>query len=39
LKVLEKVSDAVIDEELQKTHQVICPDFVMSLKKLLGYHV
>ncbi|KAF0713427.1 Uncharacterized protein FWK35_00030864, partial [Aphis craccivora] len=30
LKVLEKVSDAVSDEELQKAHQVICPDFELT---------
>ncbi|XP_025423121.1 LOW QUALITY PROTEIN: zinc finger protein 862-like, partial [Sipha flava] len=30
LKVLEKVSDAVSDEELQKAHQVICPDFELA---------
>lgn len=30
LKVLEKLSDVVSDEELQKAHQVICPDFELA---------
>lgn len=36
MKVLEKVSDAVSDEELQKAHQVICSDFVTSYKEAAG---
>jgi len=41
LKVLEKVSDEISDEELKKAHEVICPDFeladfIVSYEKAAG---